>query len=313
MGSVVISIDAELGWGFHDLPDPPMARVEAGRSGWSTLLEVLDTHDLPATWAIVGHLMLDDCDGVHADHASIPDWFDRERGEWRDRPDLRFGCDLVTDLMDSPTDHEIACHTFSHVLFDDSRATRDIAIAEIEAAIQAAERFGIEYDSFIFPRNAVGHREFLAEYGFSCYRSKATVPGGPHRQSARKLIAAIDPRPVELVTPSIDEYGLVDVPPSLFLFGFEDPPRRVAEIFGTDPIVRQAKRGIDRASTTDGLFHMWLHPNNLKTERDITRLDEIFRHLAATRENTDLQVETMAAIAERTRNSVRLAKPPIIQ
>lgn len=313
MGSVVISIDAELGWGFHDLDDPPMARVEAGRSGWSTLLGILDEHEIPTTWAVVGHLMLDACDGVHADHASIPGWFDHERGEWRDRRDLRFGRDLIADLLDSPTGHEIACHTFSHVQFDDPRVTREIANVEIEAAIHAADALGIEYDSFIFPRNAVGHRDLLAAHDFTCYRSGVPVPAGQLRQSARKLFAAIDPRPVELATPRIDEHGLVDIPPSLFLFGFEDAPRLAAELLGTDPIVRQAKRGIDRASSEDGVFHMWLHPNNLQTGRDITRMNEIVRYLAEMRDRTDLAVETMADVAARTRNSERSMNPTISQ
>lgn len=313
MGSVVISIDAELGWGFHDLPDPSRARIEAGRSGWSTLLNILDTHDIPATWAVVGHLMLDDCDGIHADHSSIPGWFDRERGAWQDRPDLRFGSDLVADLIESPTDHEVACHTFSHVLFDDARVTRDIAIDEIEASIRVADSVGIEFDSFIFPRNAVSHRDLVAAYGFTGYRSLGPVPDGQLRQSAMKLLAAIDPRPVELVTPRVDEYGLVDVPPSLYLFGFEDLPRRVAERLGTDPIVRQAKRGIDRASRSDGVFHMWLHPNNLQTERDVTRLEQIIRYLAEIRVRTDLQVETIAEVSARTRNPIRALHPTIRQ
>lgn len=128
-----------------------------------------------------------------------------------------------------------------------------------------------------------------------------------------KLLAAIDPRPVELVTPRVDEYGLVDVPPSLYLFGFEDLPRRVAERLGTDPIVRQAKRGIDRASRSDGVFHMWLHPNNLQTERDVTRLEQIIRYLAEIRVRTDLQVETIAEVSARTRNPIRALHPTIRQ
>lgn len=305
MGSVVLSIDAEVGWGFHDLPEPSMARVEAGRSGWSTLLGLLDSNDVPATWAIVGHLMLEHCDGTHADHPSIPGWFSREQGEWRDRPELRFGRDLIADVQESSTDHELACHSFSHVLFDDPRVTREIAIAEIDAAIRAADSFGVEYDSFVFPRNAVGHLDVLAGYGFTCYRSRDTVPTGQLRRSTRKLLAAIDPDRVELVTPRLDEHGLVDIPPSLFLFGFEGAPRLAAELLGTDPIVRQAKRGIDRASSTDGVFHMWLHPNNIQTERDVSRLTEIIRYLAETRETTDLAVETMTDVAEQVRDSTQ--------
>ena len=43
MGAVVISIDAELGWGFHDYPaeERPTDRIERSRWGWTQLAETL--------------------------------------------------------------------------------------------------------------------------------------------------------------------------------------------------------------------------------------------------------------------------------
>lgn len=307
---MVISIDAELGWGFHDLEFPPMDRIESGRSGWQTLLEVFEANDVPATWAVVGHLFLEECDGVHADHPSIDGWFDHERGVWRDRPDLRFGTDLIRGIIDSPVDHEVAAHSFSHVLFDDPEITREIARAEIEASIDAARSFGIEYDSFVFPRNGVGHRDLLAAYDFSCYRSKESRPKSRLRRTAGKLLSAVDPGRIDLVEPSVDEYGLVDIPPSMFLFGFEGNARRIAETVGTDPIVRQARHGIDRASRSDGVFHMWLHPNNLRADRDVERVRSIVEYAAERRADTRLQIETMAQVATHARDDQKTPAPP---
>jgi peptidoglycan/xylan/chitin deacetylase (PgdA/CDA1 family) len=299
MGSVVISIDAELGWGFCDYEQPPPSRVAAGRAGWRTLLDLLGAHDLPATWAVVGHLFLDDCDGVHPELPSVEGWFDRERTAWLRRPELRFGRDLVAATAGSPVGHELACHSFSHVLFDDARVTREIARAEIEVAVEAARSFGVEFDSFVFPRNRIGHRDLLAAHGFRCYRGLRSRPGGRLRRAGGKVLSAIDPGRVDLVAPRVDEYGLVEVPASLFLFGFEGWPRRLAASLGTDPVVRQAEHAIDRASREDGLFHLWLHPNNLRTARDVERVRAVLAHLAARRERTDLTVETMAEVAER--------------
>jgi hypothetical protein len=309
VGSFVISIDAELGWGFHDVADPPMDRVEAGRDGWITLLDILNEHDVPATWAVVGHLMLEDCDGVHADIPSIDGWFQHERGRWRDRPDLRFGPDLVRSVLQSDVDHEIACHTFSHVLFDDPRLTDRMARGELDAATAAASRFDVAYDSLIFPRNAVGYRELLREFEFTCYRSRRPRPSSALGRVVEKLLAAVDPNRLDLVTPTVDEYGLVDVPPSLYLFGFEGWARTVAEVIGVDPIVRQAKRGIDRACRTAGVFHVWLHPNDILTERDVHRIATIVEYAAQKRETTDLSIETMATVADRVRWQARRGEP----
>ncbi|MDQ2052592.1 polysaccharide deacetylase family protein [Natronolimnohabitans sp. A-GB9] len=298
VGSVVLSLDAELGWGFHDFEDPPSERVESGRRGWTVMLELLDEFDVPATWAVVGHLMLEDCDGRHDDHPAPPGWFERERTSWADREELRFCPDLVTALLEADADHEFASHSFSHVLFGDERTDRDLAAAELERATELADEWDQTVDSFIYPRNDVAHRDVLAEYGLSAYRGRS-----PHRDGVRAVFDSLVRDRSLLVDPHIDEYGLVDVPASLFLFGFEGPARTVAESVWTDPMLELACRGIDEAARSDGIFHMWLHPNNLTSERDDRRMRAILSHLERRRAETDLVVETMADVARRVGRS----------
>lgn len=293
VGSVVLSIDAELGWGFPDKPIPA-DRVNAARSGWRELVGLLDAYDVPATWAIVGHLFLDDCDGIHEAHPASPSQFVVERTSLADRPDLRFCPDLVDLVRDANVDHEVASHSFSHVLFGEEETTTEMARTELEWCLEAAE----DQDamrSFVFPRNSVGHRDVLAEWGFDAYRGTS-----PHDlSSVRKLATAtvVPPKP-KLVTPTIDEYGLVDVPASLYLFGFEGAARRLVETVRTDPILRHARRGIDAAAESDdGVFHIWLHPNNVVDDAAVDRLRRIFQYIDVRRD--DLEVETMADVANR--------------
>lgn len=298
MGSVIISIDAELGWGFHDRPNPPMGRLNASREGWRHLLRLLERFEVPATWAVVGHLFLRSCDGVHEEHPAPEGWFRRERNEWSDRPDLRFGGTLVDELLDADVAHDIGCHTFSHVLFDDPRVTRDVVRAELQRAIELGAERGVDYDSFVFPRNAPGYRDVLTDYGFSAYRGGHSRSSGI-RDYAGKIASVGDPTRVSLIRPSVDEYGMVNVPPSLFLFGIEGAVRTAFESVWVDPIVRQAISGIDRAAQEDGSFHMWLHPNNLTAERDVERIRTILEHLDRRRRDSALTVETMSDVAER--------------
>ncbi|NKE37599.1 polysaccharide deacetylase family protein [Natronococcus sp. JC468] len=294
VGSVVISLDAELGWGFHDLEPLPTARVEAGRRGWETMLELCDEYEVPATWAVVGHLMLESCDGVHADHPAPEGWFDRERGAWRDREDLRYCPELVRAILEADADHELASHSFSHALFGRPETDREFAAAELERSVELAREWGLTVDSFIYPRNDVGHRDVLAEYGVGAYRGRSPTPDG-----IRGLLDSTVRARSMLVEPRVDEYGLVNVPASLFLFGFEGPARTVAESVWSDPMVVLARRGIDDAVDGDGVFHMWLHPNNLTRERDDERMRAILSYLARRRAETDLTVETMVDAARR--------------
>lgn len=290
VGTVVISVDAELGWGFHDLPDPPERRVESGRSGWRELIELFDEFGVPATWAYVGHLLLDDCDGRHDGY---PDgWFTRERRAWRDRPDLRFGRELIEAVRDADADHELACHTFSHVLFGD--ASTDLARTEVVSSLALAREHDVDLTSFVFPRNDVGHLDVLAEWGFSCYRG-SPVTSRTGSRFRRLLQGTVTDWTPPLIEPTLDRYGMVDLPPSLYLFSFEGMPRRLVEpVFG-DPIVGQVRRGLEDAAERDGVLHLWLHPNDLVDDRACERMRTVLAHV----ERADVRVETMRDVAER--------------
>jgi len=301
MGTVVVSVDAELGWGFHDLPveEQPRDRIELSRRGWRRLVKAFEESAVPATWAVVGHLFERTCNGAHVGHPTPPDWFAHERGDDPMKESLRFAPELIELLVDGPVAHDVGSHTYSHVEFGADYATPEMAHAECQRAIEAAAASGVEMSSFVFPRNRVGHREALAEAEFSCYRGKRPVESAsPFRKLARATILS---EPPPLVTPTVDEFGLVNIPASLYLFGFEGVPRRMLSATVGDPIVKQAKLGVDAAARSDdGICHLWLHPNNLTDQAALDRIRAILDYIDRTREMTDLTVETMRDVAETT-------------
>jgi peptidoglycan/xylan/chitin deacetylase (PgdA/CDA1 family) len=299
MGTVVISVDAELGWGFHDLQDVP-DRIDHARQGWRDLVQLLTRYDLPATWGIVGHLMLDECDAEHTDHPLGPSWFQRERGIWADRPEVRFGQGLVEAVQQAPPDHEIASHSFSHVDFGAPGTEAETVRAELRKAREAASSLDADLRSFIFPRNNLGHRRELAEAGFECYRGVVPRPAGRRR----KLVSATAGTPSpKLVRPAVDEYGLVNIPASLHLFSFQGVTRALVQpVFG-DPIVGHVERGLEAAIERGGVFHVWLHPSSIQTDRDRRRIAEVCRRIADRRGEVD--VLTMAEVADRARTRRR--------
>ena len=304
MGTVVISIDAELGWGFHDDPpaDRPTDRLARSRRGWTQLAETLETYDIPATWAVVGHLFETECTGAHVGHPSPPGWFAHERGDDPMDEQYRYAPELLDDLVESDLDHDIGSHTYSHVDFGADYATEDLARAECDRAIEAAEDAGVEVNSFVFPGDRVGHRGILAEAGVRCYRGTRPEPTADSAYLAplRKLARATVVRePPPLVEPEVDEYGLVNVPTSLSLFGYEGPARRLLAATVGDPVVRQAKLGVDAAASGEGIFHLRLRPSDLATEADLARLRAVCAHIDSVRAETDLTVETMRSVADR--------------
>lgn len=298
MGSVVISLDAELGWGYVDYDSPP-ERVAHARSGWKTLLELFDEYDVPATWAVVGHLLLDECDGEHSDVPAAEGWFSKERDPTRFGPEQRFARGLVDAVEDADADHELGSHSFSHPEF--GRIDRAWADAEVAASVELARERGFEVDSFAFPRNSVGHRGVLADHGVECYRGVTPVTRGKSAFKPLRTLTGgtvLDRRSF-LVAPYADEHGLVNVPASLYLFSFEGRARDVAAPLVGDPIVRQAKRGVDQACRGDGVFHMWLHPNNVWRPYTRERVRSILSYVDDRRRESSLSVETMGDVADR--------------
>ena len=230
-----MSVDAELGWGFHDLSQAPTGRVRAGREGWRTLLDLFEYYELPATWGIVGHLFLSECDGTHPEVPAPDEWFacgspdtvwDRHRF---------FAPDLVRSVVESPVAHDVGLHSFSHPIFGDVETSEARARAEVDAAVEAARGFGVDPTSFVFPRNRVDHRSVLADSPVTCYRGVRPDEGAAWKEKVRD--AVLGARPPPLVRPTVDEYGLVNFPVSLYLFGFQGPAREVAVRVRTDPIV----------------------------------------------------------------------------
>ncbi|THE64906.1 polysaccharide deacetylase [Salinadaptatus halalkaliphilus] len=302
MGRVVLSIDAELAWGFHDLEQPPIDRIRNARRGWRRLLELLEAYEIPATWGVVGHLMLEACDGHHVDHPAADEgWFASDPGGRVTDDNWWLAPGLVERVRDAPVDHEIGCHSFSHVLFDPVATPTAVVEAELEACLAAAAEFGVDLESFVFPRNVVGHRELLATYGFSCYRGRSPSrwyddsPLYPLGKVAEYAVCQTTP---PLVDPRVDEHGLVDIPASLCLFSFEGVARSLVEPIVGDPVVRKAKRGIDAATAGDGICHLWLHPNEVTTRRNIRRLQRVLAYIDQRRRQTELRVETMAAVQQ---------------
>lgn len=301
--TAVVSLDAELAWGFHDFEEPPEARVANARAAWLDLLEVFEAAGVPATWAVVGHLLLEECAGEHADHPVDPSWFDRDPGG-RHAPDSRwFGPDLVEAIVESDVDHEVGSHTFSHVEFGNPEPPADVADAELRLSREAAADCGLELSSFVFPRNRVGHRELLAEHGFTCYRGPAPdrwYDGSRGRTAGKLATFALGASAPPVVTPEVDEFGLVDVPASMYLFEFEGAPRDAVRAVSRDPVVRQVELGLERlCDAGEGLLHLWLHPNNVTSARDLERMREVTSVLASYRDDHGVAVETMADVADR--------------
>lgn len=303
MGSLVISLDAELAWGVHDLyplSDERETQVAVARDAWTKLVDLFEEYRVPATWAVVGHLLIEDGDEFRRRHPLGEEWFGQAIRGLADRPDRWLGIDLVDSIRTSPVDHEIGSHSFSHVVFD--KTTAAVADAECRLAREAAAEHGLDTQSFVFPRNAIGHRRALSEAGFTCYRGPRPwrLPALPGVRGGSALVsAATGLRSPPIVTPRVTDYGLVEIPASMFLGKFRGELWSGLATLGADPVVQLATLGIDRVCERSGIVHFWLHPNDLTHDIYVKRIKKILSHAAKRRDERGLRIETMGTVADR--------------
>jgi hypothetical protein len=302
-GVFTISLDTELGWGSFDKGG--LARHETAyrttHEVVDRLCETFERYDVPATWAVVAHLFAD-CDREHADLREVSGWYDGLPCLRGADTDLWLAPEILDRIRSVSPEQDVGLHGYSHMILGDQ--PREAARAELDAAVERAQSVGLDPDSFVFPRNRIGHRELLAERGFTVYRGvdarwyERSSLAGPVRKPFRFLEEAASATP-PVVTPR-ERSGLVCVPGSQVFRpvhgGWQYTPEHSQR--------RRARKGLRRAAETGGIFHLWFHPFNLGRDPD-TLCDELTAILstaAELREAGDLDVLSMAEVATAFEN-----------
>ena len=308
-----ISIDFELIWGTLDLfgPERFRAACEIEREVIiDRLLELFVEYNVPATWCVLGHLMLDRCrpeagrkhpEIVRPSHSWCEgDWFENDPCGSEDVAPLFLGRSLVEKIRSCSVPQEIGCHSFSHVIFGDRGCSAETAESEISTCVGIARELGIEMCSFAFPRNEVGYLDVLKRHGFAAYRGpERHWYEGKHWPPAIKRLAhlwdvvtAAEP-PVEL--PKRAEAGLWNIPGSMIYF----PMHGLRRFIPVSRRVKRAIKGLNAAVEQTRVFHLWFHPTNFADEVEamFSGLVSVLDHASSLRSRNELEILPMGAFA----------------
>jgi len=318
--AMVLSFDFELAWGNRRLGKTvDAARFARVHEVVLSLLQTFSEYELPATWATVGHLMLrkEDCRGEVFPLDVSPPSFRGYPSGWYDgipAPDAAeahafYAPRSVRAILDSPVEHEIACHTFTHVPIGDAGCSEATAAGELELCRRSAERWGLELGSFVFPRNIVGRLGLLASAGFRCYRAANSEWywfGHAHEIYRRRplrypvwclrfldeWLAVAPPLP-----PVRRRNELWEIPHSMFFPGRSG----VSKWVPLERQVQRAVRGLERAAQRQRVFSLWTHPQNFLTDSRaaLAAFGRICAAAARLREQGHLEVLTMRQVADR--------------
>lgn len=306
-GAFVISIDTELAWGEAHKRDGSGGNhhFDREREVIDRILEVFTRYDISATWAVVGHLFLDRCDGHHDVKQPAYSWLD---GDWldvdpasdQDRAPEYYGRDIVDRIVGCPVPQEVGSHNFSHVIVDDPGCDPEVFASELAAAQAVAAPLDLTLRSFVYPRNAIAHLDTLAAAGFTNYRGSRPTPPfagltGPRRKLAT-LVDRVRPLAGSAVHPAQDPSGLWNIPQTYLFAPVTARSNLSPERWSRRPVAR-----LLQATQAKSLFHLWFHPYNITAnpDRAIACLDAICAAAADLRHQDKLDILPMGDLAAR--------------
>jgi hypothetical protein len=283
-GAFCISIDLELAWGIWDKPSPRalLLCAEKERTIVRELLATFDRWEVAVTWAIVGRLLERDPSVVNTTQYGELIWY---------------APDLIEDIRSAVPKHDIGSHGFAHVYYDQN--DRQTVAKDLHDAWRVHRGHGLDFSSFVFPRNRMAHLDVLRETGVRVFRS---MDIGWHMWTRRRfgnvvgraanLADKILPVPPALVEPK-DHNGLVELASSMLLFG-RDALRRAIH-----PLALRTKAGLglESARRQRRTFHLWFHPSNFyhDTTAQFEVLNRILRRAIYLRDKGELDIRPMSS------------------
>jgi hypothetical protein len=318
-GTFVVSLDFELAWGVRDQAGVAGYRrnLLGARDVIPRMLERFAASEVRATWATVGMLFCESREELlerlparrpaYANERLSP-YEDAARVGADERADpLHFAPSLIRQIGSTPG-QELATHTFSHYYCLEPGQTIDHFDADLRAAVDVAQTWGIELRSIVFPRNQVNasYLPVCREHGLIAYRGTQRTRMHRARGEARdtrlrraaRLLDAYAP----IAAPQVGDgaapgpAGLVDVPASRFL---RPRPRRRALAALEGRKLGRVLGELELAARSGALYHLWWHPHNfgVDQERHLAQLDAVLSRFSELRHEGRMRSMTMAELA----------------
>ncbi len=312
MSNLVISLDFELFWGVGDprFISGYRNNIEGEWEAIPKMLHLFQRYGIRATWATVGMLMCRNYAQWREIRPTVfPGYTLTQCSTYsldsivHENPRLFFARPLVEQILETPG-QEIASHSYSHFYCDEKGATPEQFAADLICARVIAAEMGVDYRSFVFPRNQVqnaylaeldkaGYRVFRGNPDHWLYRDGHFVAGGRAARRVR-LADAYLPLSGNHVANASGTHGMVDLPASLAL----RPWSRRMQAFEPLRLMR-LKHAMTAAAEANGVFHLWWHPHNfgVNIEENMTVLESLLQHYARLRDKYGMRSAQMGDFA----------------
>lgn len=313
-GSLVISLDFELHWGFRDLADVDacQTRLLGSREAVPAILGLFARRGIHATWATVGMLFCRNKQELEAtlptrlpqyENAALRPYDLTSVGDDEASDPYHYAPTLIEAIKRTPG-QEVGTHTFSHFYCLERGQTESDFDADLASARVAANRLGIRLQSLVFPRNQENsaYRGVLIRHGIRAYRSasrwphSASVSADSYTKRAIRLTDAyLSLGGHRTLRPHAQAGGgLCNIAASMFLRPYEP---RLAWLESLK--VRRIARAMSYAANHGRVFHLWWHPHNfgLNLRENLAMLTALIDHFGDLRRTRGMQSLSMLEAA----------------
>lgn len=296
----IVSLDCEGHWGMMDRLDAHGRLSTADlNSAYARLLALLDKHGIKATFAFVGAFAMSEEEA----RAKLPLF--TETGPATRRWLTPFMKDLEARRADgwfapgaaaavkSAGPHELGSHGFCHLPLVEGEIGPEDFDRELDSVRKTAAFAGEKELTLVYPRNRIGFVSGLARHGFLGYRDSLVVRKHERSSRWRHVLNEVNPFP-SAQEPAGTSVGVARIPAGRML-NWRSGARRAIPIAWT---ARLWRRTIEDALRTGGVAHLWSHPHNFVTGRDMYELlDEVLKAAAPRVRSGELWNPTMREYA----------------
>jgi hypothetical protein len=301
-GSAIFSVEVELGWGYHDLQrSNKYATLSESRDAETEALERLltfcDKFEIPITFDVVGHLILNDCPGTH--HGKHPtDWFRADPGTDVKEDPLFYAPDLIEMIEAAEVDHEVCTHTFSHALGEEFSSGQ--LVSDLKKAQDLhRDRFGHSVESIVPPRHQQMDPEILKQNGIRVIRQTA----GKMPETKPALLRWYFSQNHPVMDPARDD-GLIttytSVTQSMTAPYIAHGQGTVHPVLRSIPLRvrkhihhRYVKNALERAAMEDKHAHFWTHLHDMANEAQLAVVKQCIKTVSEQRCDKNLETYRM--------------------
>lgn len=286
MGSVIFSFDFEIGWG--DITNGVWRRREADgvykrlRHVLPEMLTTMDTFDIPATWATVG-AMIEPTQSRDFSHLTASQLEIVENGIRTGKSDSFDGIDLFELVLATKTNHQIACHSFTHIPFDYEGVDGKFVREDIKRFKKTLARYELTTSKLVFPENTEKFYSEIRDAGIK----KVRVPADNLFSNRFLYLLSIAVVPPPTSKEAMGTSGVIRHYGSML---FND----AGNAYKIPLLERRVNLGLSNVVNRNHDLHIWAHPFNFaESEKLLKSFKKMIGKIALLRDKGKLQIGLM--------------------